>query len=404
MIILCYSLAVLAAVSALLTISSQSITRVLDTRYKFTGKETLRILFNTNEVIKAKLWHAIHWLISSKFKGSFGGRVDYMIVYPMKEASAGVKVTKWTMKQYGLRGDRQYLLGYYNKEEDYYEIILLNKSPKLALLKVEYDENHDQFIYSWTADKKETFSLPPEVDEHFINQWSSNGLKEVTIKSYASYIRGISLDKFALPQSLKKKMNLPENTKLLCSIKGKPCTVGVPKQRKISTVFQAYYPLLICSNESMDALKEKSLDSSYDLRMIAFRPNLIIKDVPYPFSEDYYEDFDLVSNANNCTRHTFKAPLRCIRCALPNVDYEKGSMDKSSTMTKTLAKFRRVDENYPYEMCFGKYAVSLDEDFTIQKGDQLDVLLKQVTYWKENPYKKQNREKVERSWREEGGR
>lgn len=122
----------------------------------------------------------------------------------------------------------------------------------------------DQFIYSWTADKKETFSLPPEVDEHFINQWSSNGLKEVTIKSYASYIRGISLDKFALPQSLKKKMNLPENTKLLCSIKGKPCTVGVPKQRKISTVFQAYYPLLICSNESMDALKEKSLDSSYD--------------------------------------------------------------------------------------------------------------------------------------------
>lgn len=199
-------------------------------------------------------------------------------------------------------------------------------------------------------------------------------------------------------------MNLPENTKLLCSIKGKPCRVGVPKQRKISTVFQAYYPLLICSNESMDALKEKSLDSSYDLRMIAFRPNLIIKDVPYPFSEDYYEDFDLVSNANNCTRHTFKAPLRCIRCALPNVDYEKGSMDKSSTMTKTLAKFRRVDENYPYEMCFGKYAVSLDEDFTIQKGDQLDVLLKQVTYWKENPYKKQNREKVERSWREEGGR
>lgn len=400
MLLFYYALIVLSAMSAVLTLFSCQITRVLDNRYKFTGKEILRIIFNINEVIKAKFWRAIHWIISSKYRGFFGGRVDCMIVYPMKEASAGVKVTKWIMKEYGLRGDRQYLLGYYNKEQDCYEINLLNKKPKMALLRVEYDEQHDKFIYSWPG-KKESFSLPTEVDEVFVKKWSSTGLKEVTIKTYASYTRGICLDKFVIPESLKKAMGLPENTQLLCSIKGKPCTIGVPKHRKITTIFQAYYPLLICSNESMETLRKRNLDPSYDLKMVAFRPNLIIKDVPHPFYEDYYEYFDLISNTDRNTRHTFKAPLRCIRCSLPNVDYEKGSMNEKGVMTKTLAKFRRVDENYPYETCFGKYAVSLDDNFTIEKGDHLDVLLKQVTYWKENPYKKQDRKQVEKSWIEE---
>lgn len=383
----------LTTVSVLLNTNSKQLTEYLDSRLKTTGKEAIRIVFNINEYLNSFLVEIYNKIKGSELKGEYGGEVDYMMVYPMKGVSSGLKVTEWKICDYGLYGDRQYSIGSYEKDLDAYRIMGLKNNPNMGTVRMSFDEPSKSFTYTWVTEegKTDSFTLPAEPDKEFIDKYGDSTKTSDVFKTYSSYMTGYALDKYKMPKSFIKTMKLPENSILMCSPKGKPCKIGVPKDMKVQTKFQAYYPILMCSNQSLAELQNRCIDKGFQIHMGAFRPTLVVN-VPKAFDEDYYEYFDLVSSGNY--RHTIKAPIRCLRCVLPNLDYKTGTFDKKSNVSKTLAKSRRVDENFPYGGFFGKYALNIDPTFTIKRGDKLDVTLKQVKCWQENPFKKNNKRPI----------
>ncbi|VEU23123.1 DEKNAAC104223 [Brettanomyces naardenensis] len=365
--------------SFLLTAFSDRIQKVLDSRFTYTGKEWLRYAFNLNETIKSYVITTYHRAIGSELWGSYGGIVEYMIIYPIKSVGSGVKVTEWELSSYGFKGDRQYMIAYFDKDKGYYTKLSLKDHQKLALVKVRFDEKSRYFNFTCS---ESSFSLPIEMTEELVQHYSSCPSTEQKISFYTSTMRGYVLDKI-LPRSFIDSMELPEEAVLICTTDGKPCTVGVPKKEKRSTIFQDYYPILMCSEASYESVKEEVGEDVGPLQMYSFRPNLVIEDTK-PFAEDSYFEFDIVGDAS---RHRFRAPIKCIRCNFPNVDYKVGKFDKKARVTRALSRFRRVDEKYPRNTCFGKYVVNLEEGFKVRKGDKLDVVLKRIDYWRENPFR-----------------
>ncbi|GMF07420.1 unnamed protein product [Ambrosiozyma monospora] len=144
-------------------------------------------------------------------------------------------------------------------------------------------------------------------------------------------------------------------------------------------MFQDYYPLLMASQESYNAvLDDVGTDGNY-VMVESFRPNLILKNVARPFDEEFYLKFDIVSTDTEKTgsyRYHFSTSMKCARCTIPNIDPKTGVPDKKATVSKKMAKYRRTDDGSPYSCIFGVYTVNHDVGITIKQGDKVDLLLR----------------------------
>ncbi|KAG7816901.1 hypothetical protein KL928_004365 [Ogataea angusta] len=345
-------------------------------------RTSVRFLYNVcQRVTGALLWYC-KVLLGMKFRGRYGGTVDYLLIYPIKAVSSGLKVDEWEVNHFGLKHDRQYVICKYDTKKACYIPILLKEVPKLSSVHVSLDNGSFKFEYdSTTTGSRAVFYLPMNVTDDYVEHHSSFGTQLKLISLWLATLEGFVLDKVLNPDFI-ASMGLPKEAVLVYSPNGKACKVGAPKDVDRNTLFHDYYPMLMTSQESYEEVRRNAGENGKYVRMEAFRPNLIIKDVDKPFAEDFYHKFDIVGNS----RIGFTGALKCIRCTIPNIDVSKGTMDKKGTISKTMSKYRRVDEANPYKSCFGMYVIQHEKNFVIRKGDRLDVLQKRAMKMDENPF------------------
>ncbi|KAH3671024.1 hypothetical protein OGAPHI_000735 [Ogataea philodendri] len=352
--------------------------------YRKTRARTLiRSLYNLYQIPVSGLVRLKNTLLHKDLHGVYGGKVDYLIIYPVKAVSKGIKVTEWTADNYGLKHDRQYVLCSYDKENNSYKPQLLRFAPKLTTVDASIDGDRFKFVYdNIVTNEQSTFYLPMNVSDDYVRENSSLGSEMKKVQLWKSGLQGYVLDK-VLSEDFIKSMNLLPDTVLIYSPAGKACKVGAPSNVDRKTLFHDYYPMLMCSQESFQYVKQSAGEKVDYVKMESFRPNLVICDIERPFEEDFYHKFDLVSKTG---RMSFTGALKCIRCTIPNIDLAVGVPDKKATVSKTMAKYRRVDETNPYHSCFGMYVIQHQANFVIRQGDTIDLLRKKSLKMEENPF------------------
>jgi uncharacterized protein YcbX len=133
------------------------------------------------------------------------------------------------------------------------------------------------------------------------------------------------------------------------------------------------YPLLICSENSLEALNVRLLrKGETPVTMDQFRPNIVVKGVD-AFEEDEWK----VIKIGNTIFHITGS---CPRCKMSCIDQETGKV--SLEPLETLSEFREFGEQD--EAYFGVYAVAQDlRKHTIHVGDKITSLLDGEPEWAE---------------------
>ncbi|ODV88270.1 hypothetical protein CANARDRAFT_20979 [[Candida] arabinofermentans NRRL YB-2248] len=268
--------------------------------YKTSRLKTItRHLYNVHFQVLAILTFGYNILFNrgSTFKGTYGGVIDYMLIFPIKSTGHGIKVTEWEVVDNGLKFDRQYALFVWDSERNIYKVITMRTHEKLALLnaKLNKDLNSFEFEYPNLDGSKGSFELPTTLSSEFIEQYCSAGNETVRLQLWLAEMEGYVIDKI-IHLDFYKAMGLPDGTKLVYSPSGKECTAYAPKSLNRTTYFQDYYPFLMCSQESFNDVKLKGGESTEYLQMESYRPTIIIKDVEKPYIEDLYYKFDIISS------------------------------------------------------------------------------------------------------------
>ncbi|KAI0076832.1 hypothetical protein K474DRAFT_1597320 [Panus rudis PR-1116 ss-1] len=174
-----------------------------------------------------------------------------------------------------------------------------------------------------------------------------------------------------------------------------PPTYAFP-DLKAHSVFQDAYPLLVASEESLEALSDRIKQAAQigddqpgkigglnreiwkdgNIKMERFRPNIVFKGAGVPFAEDTWrrvvivpEDVDPATAGDD---RMFTLIAKCTRCLLPNVDTETGVRD-AAVPFKILMKFRvGLDPTQKNKACFGCNGVSGGSG-TVRVGDRVYV-------------------------------
>jgi hypothetical protein len=133
------------------------------------------------------------------------------------------------------------------------------------------------------------------------------------------------------------------------------------------------YPLLICSEESLEALNLRLVKKGETpVAMDRFRPNLVVKGCD-AFEEDEWKAIKIGSTI----LHIISS---CPRCKVCNVDQKTGKA--SLEPLETLSEFREFGEQD--EAYFGVYGAAQDlRPHTIHVGDEIKVLLEGDPAWNE---------------------
>ncbi|KAF9245643.1 hypothetical protein BU15DRAFT_40911, partial [Melanogaster broomeanus] len=163
-----------------------------------------------------------------------------------------------------------------------------------------------------------------------------------------------------------------------------PPTLRFPKLDAPS-YFQDGYPLLLMSEESVNAVQERIRDmvgiqgvgekwEKEELVVERFRPNIVFKGAGAPFVEDVITELSIVSD-----RDALDAPAsiihlvsKCARCLLPNVDTVTGVRD-NAVPYKVIMNFRKgLDPARRGAPCVGCNGV-LTREGVVKVGDWVIV-------------------------------
>ncbi|KAJ3043195.1 hypothetical protein HDV00_005515 [Rhizophlyctis rosea] len=132
------------------------------------------------------------------------------------------------------------------------------------------------------------------------------------------------------------------------------------------SAFSDGYPFLLLSTSSianLNTILEK--ENLPPVSALNFRPNILINtDNLEPHIEDTYLRITI-------NRYPFFIACRCTRCQMPSNDIATGKMGKD--VTKTIMRYRRVDEGDKFKACFGVNAISGGTGFIIKVRDPLEV-------------------------------
>lgn len=184
---------------------------------------------------------------------------------------------------------------------------------------------------------------------------------------------------------LSQYMGLPVHL----AIKGSRLRICPPTQRfpdlDAPSYFQDGYPLMILSEESVEAMQERvrgmvgmqGIEEKWSndaLQVERFRPNIVVKGAGAPFFEDILTEFTVDSHRDGVDKASpiIQLVSKCTRCMLPNVHPETGERDKAVPL-KVLMKHRRgLDPERPSLSCMGCNGV-LTADGVVKVGDWIHV-------------------------------
>jgi len=99
--------------------------------------------------------------------------------------------------------------------------------------------------------------------------------------------------------------------------------------RRVS--FADGYPVLIVSDVSVRELGRRV---GREIPVERFRPN-IVASAPEPHEEDRWRRFEIGDSA-------FEGVKQCLRCKVPTLDQETGTVDEAGEPLRTLATYRRT--------------------------------------------------------------
>jgi len=119
------------------------------------------------------------------------------------------------------------------------------------------------------------------------------------------------------------------------------------------------YPLLLTTEESLDAVNEALPEGHDPLTMVRFRPSIVMSGAP-AWAEDDWRRIRV-------GEVTLRAVKGCARCVMTTVDPDTGERGKEPTAT--LARLRRFDG----AVWFGVNLIP-DDVGTVQVGDGVEVL------------------------------
>lgn len=126
------------------------------------------------------------------------------------------------------------------------------------------------------------------------------------------------------------------------------------------TAFADGFPVLLCTQSSLDALNDK-LDAP--IPMLRFRPNLVI-DGDFPaHAEDHWQQISI-------GEAIFDVAKPCVRCVFTTVDPDTGIRDPRSEPLNTLKTYRRSDKG----ICFGVNLIGRTPGALIRLHDPVKLL------------------------------
>lgn len=126
------------------------------------------------------------------------------------------------------------------------------------------------------------------------------------------------------------------------------------------TAFADGFPVLLCTQASLDALNKKL---STPIPMLRFRPNIVL-DGDFPaHAEDYWQHLRI-------GEAIFDVVKPCVRCVFTTVDPDTGIRDARGEPLNTLKTYRRFDKG----ICFGVNLIGRTPGKLLRVNDSVDIL------------------------------
>jgi len=262
--------------------------------------------------------------------------VRELYVYPIKSLG-GIKLDSVVLTDRGFQYDRRWML--VNEQN---EFLTQREYPQMALLQTEIDEMGINVFHKKNENKKRSIPFNSETNNRImvkvwedlceaivvndeLSEWFSNQLQ---LKCRLVYMPDDALRKVDKTYALNNEI----------------------------TSFSDGYPVLMISQESLDDLNSRLVES---LPMNRFRPNIVIENCK-PYEEDEMEHF-IINEIN------FFGVKLCSRCVITTTNQDTGKKNKEPL--KTLAKYRSVN-NHIY---FGQNILYNGEG-KISIGDTISII------------------------------
>ncbi|KAH8831667.1 MOSC N-terminal beta barrel domain-containing protein [Flagelloscypha sp. PMI_526] len=315
-------------------------------------------------------------------------RVSKLLVHPIKSCR-GTSVPFANYTPAGLENDRKWSIVDPIKKK----VLTAREYPQMVLIspKIVMDDRLPHKGYLEISFPKasgcETFTIPLEPSAEVLRNWEILDDLNMWDKPIDGYIcEALDPTVCSSPSEvISRFLGIP--VKLV--VKGptpRPCspTPAFP-QLSATHVFQDGYPLLILSQESVQAVEDQTREyvgvsgveekwKNDEIAVERFRPNIVFSGGG-PFCEDDWEEITIQSQEAASLSQSpprFSVVSKCSRCLLPNVSPETGIPDKAVPF-KVLAKFRiGVDPLNKYKPCLGDNACPLGNG-VVRVGDIVRV-------------------------------
>ncbi|GJE89452.1 hypothetical protein PsYK624_055530 [Phanerochaete sordida] len=318
-------------------------------------------------------------------------RVTKILVHPIKSCR-GTSVPEVRYTPQGLENDRKWAV--YDPAEN--KILTAREVPKLVLVEpsLKYDTSSPTRGKLVVTAGSESFSVPIEPTQDILTQW------EVV---QDPYLFGRSTSDAYIIKPLSPADPAP--SAVLSSFLGRAVHLVVkgptpryckPTQAfptlEATAVFQDGYPVLIASEESLEAVaaavnnaarpdapeKVGGIDQARWQRekvpIERFRPNIVVRGAGVPFAEDVWQKI-YINSPGSTTKDeskSFTLVSQCPRCLLPNVDPKTGVRD-AAVPFKVISKFRTgVNPEAVKTPCFGSNSVP-GGNGVVRVGDRISV-------------------------------
>jgi uncharacterized protein len=229
-------------------------------------------------------------------------------------------------------------------------MITQRQIPKLSLIKTEI--NFENGVLTLNAPNMPTLTLKPYHELQSIEE------EEFEVVIWDETVKSIDCGKECsnwLTEFLGTK------SKLVIKKKNFTRKLNDSQTEKIGLQFVDKTPFMLVSQSSFNELKKLM---SYDMKITAFRPNIIVD-----CDDGYYEDTwkrILINDKEFCITEL------CTRCTIPNVNQSDSIINHEPVLT--LRRFRTVIIKNKKKQIFGISLFSKNEKGSVKVGDEIEII------------------------------